>query len=66
LKEKWMSLLGRAVVAIWNDIVPEERANFIDWHNREHIPERVAIEGFLRGQACKIENDLPMSRIEDA
>jgi hypothetical protein len=45
-----MSLLGRAVVAIWNDIVPEERANFIDWHNREHIPERVAIEGFLRGR----------------
>jgi hypothetical protein len=50
LKEKQMSLLGRAVVAIWNDIVPEERANFIDWHNREHIPERVAIEGFLRGR----------------
>jgi hypothetical protein len=45
-----MALLGRAVVAIWNDILPETKANFIEWHNREHIPERVAIPGFLRGR----------------
>ena len=45
-----MSLLGRAVVAIWNDILPEARENFLEWHDREHIPERVAIPGFLRGR----------------
>jgi hypothetical protein len=45
-----MALLGRAVVAIWNDILPEQKANFIEWHNREHIPERVGIPGFLRGR----------------
>jgi hypothetical protein len=45
-----MSLLGRAVVAIWNDILPKGRANFIEWHNRQHIPERVGIKGFLRGR----------------
>lgn len=45
-----MGLLGSAVVAIWNDILPEERSNFIEWHNREHIPERVAITGFRRGR----------------
>ncbi|WP_320199694.1 DUF4286 family protein [Agrobacterium sp. rho-13.3] len=45
-----MTLLGKAVVAIWNDITPEGRENFIEWHNREHIPERVAIPGFLRGR----------------
>ncbi|MCZ7454878.1 DUF4286 family protein [Rhizobium rhizogenes] len=45
-----MSLLGKAVVAIWNDILPEGRDNFIEWHNREHIPERVSIPGFLRGR----------------
>ncbi|MBS7695861.1 MULTISPECIES: DUF4286 family protein [unclassified Chelatococcus] len=45
-----MALLGRAVVAIWNDILPEGKANFIEWHNREHIPERVGIPGFLRGR----------------
>lgn len=38
-----MSLLGKAVVAIWNDILPEGRDNFIEWHNREHIPERVSV-----------------------
>lgn len=45
-----MSLCGKAVVAIWNGITPEGRDNFIEWHNREHIPERVAIPGFLRGR----------------
>jgi hypothetical protein len=45
-----MALLGRAVVAIWNDIVPAARENFIEWHNRQHIPERIAIPGFLRGR----------------
>ncbi|MFF2323669.1 hypothetical protein ACFVTJ_21660 [Agrobacterium sp. NPDC058088] len=45
-----MSLLGKAVVAIWNDILPEGRDNFIEWHNREHIPERVSIPGFMRGR----------------
>lgn len=43
-------LAGEAVVAIWNDIAPEGRANFYDWHLREHIPERVGIPGFRRGR----------------
>jgi hypothetical protein len=45
-----MALAGDAVVAIWNDITPEGRANFYEWHNREHMPERLAIVGFLRGR----------------
>lgn len=45
-----MSLLGNGVVAIWNDITDEGRANFYEWHNREHIPERLGVEGFLRGR----------------
>jgi hypothetical protein len=45
-----MSLAGSAVVAIWNGITDEGRANFYEWHNREHIPERVSIDGFLRGR----------------
>ncbi|ADY66016.1 hypothetical protein EXN24_18430 [Rhizobium rhizogenes] len=54
-----MSLLGKAVVAIWNDILPEGRENFIEWHNREHIPERVAIPGFLRGRRYVAEQGTP-------
>ena len=45
-----MALLGKAVVAVWNDITPEGRSNFIEWHNRQHIPERVGIPGFHRGR----------------
>lgn len=45
-----MSLAGAAVVAIWNDITDEGRANFYEWHNREHMPERLGIPGFLRGR----------------
>ena len=45
-----MSLLGNGVVAIWNDIQPDARADFFEWHNREHMPERVDIPGFRRGR----------------
>lgn len=45
-----MSLAGEAVVAIWNGIRPEARADFYEWHNREHMPERVAVPGFRRGR----------------
>ncbi|MDF2809986.1 MAG: hypothetical protein K0S56_1017 [Microvirga sp.] len=45
-----MSLLGNAIVAIWNDIKPEMRAEFYEWHSREHMLERVGIPGFLRGR----------------
>ena len=45
-----MSLAGKGVVAIWNDIAPEGRAEFYEWHDREHMPERAAISGFLRGR----------------
>ena len=45
-----MSLSGSGVIAIWNDITEEGRANFYEWHDREHIPERVGIPGFRRGR----------------
>ncbi|MGA1287669.1 MAG: hypothetical protein ACO305_12970 [Rubrivivax sp.] len=45
-----MSLRGQGVVAIWNGIRAEGRANFYEWHNREHMPERVGIPGFLAGR----------------
>lgn len=45
-----MGLAGKGVVAIWNDIAPEGRAEFYEWHDREHMPERAGIPGFLRGR----------------
>ena len=43
-------LSGEAVVAIWNDITGEGRAEFYAWHLHEHMAERAAIPGFLRGR----------------
>jgi hypothetical protein len=45
-----MGLAGRGAVAIWHDIAPEGREAFYAWHGREHMPERAAIPGFLRGR----------------
>jgi hypothetical protein len=45
-----MSLRGRAILAIWNDIAPGGDHDFNEWHTREHMPERLAVPGFLRGR----------------
>lgn len=45
-----MALAGGGAICIWNDITAEGRAEFYAWHNTEHIPERIAIPGFLRGR----------------
>lgn len=45
-----MSLAGMGAVAIWHDLDPVARDDFHEWHNREHMPERVGIPGFRRGR----------------
>jgi len=45
-----MSLAGLGAVCIWHDLLPEARDDFRQWHNREHVPERVGIPGFRRGR----------------
>jgi hypothetical protein len=45
-----MALIGKGVLAIWNGIAPAAEDEFVAWHVREHIPERVGLPGFLRGR----------------
>jgi hypothetical protein len=45
-----VSLAGLGAVAIWHDLVPDAKDDFYEWHNREHMPERVGIPGFRRGR----------------
>ena len=45
-----MGLCGQGAVAIWHDIAPEGRDEFYAWHGQQHMAERVAIPGFLRGR----------------
>ncbi|HEV2042989.1 MAG TPA: hypothetical protein VGT81_23570 [Casimicrobiaceae bacterium] len=45
-----MSLAGLGAVCIWHDLLPEAVDEFYQWHNREHMPERLGIAGFRRGR----------------
>lgn len=43
-------MLGRAAIVIWSEIDAALRAEHDAWHSGEHLPERMAIRGFLRGR----------------
>jgi hypothetical protein len=47
-----MALAGKGAVIVWNDIAPELREEFFEWHPRQHMPERLGLPGFLRGRRC--------------
>jgi hypothetical protein len=38
--------VGRGILAIWHDIAPEASADVLDWYDREHHFERLAVPGF--------------------
>ena len=52
-------MLGRAAVAMWWNVAPEVREEFEDWHTHEHMPERLAIPGFLRGTRWRAMGERP-------
>jgi hypothetical protein len=54
-----MSLHGTGVVAIWHDLLPEAKVEFYEWHNREHMPERLGIPGFRRGRRYIAQQGAP-------
>lgn len=54
-----MALACAGVLAIWNGIAAQAEADFAAWHMREHIPERVATPGFLRGRRYVGERGTP-------
>lgn len=45
-----MGLIGGGAVCIWHDLLPDAIEDFYEWHNREHMPERIGIPGFRRGR----------------
>ena len=65
-----MALLGTGVLAIWNNIAPGWENEFLEWHVKEHIPERIGVKGFLRGRRyISVDGtpvtDLTLSAIRD-
>lgn len=49
------SLHGQGFVAIWNGVSSGHEVDFQHWHEREHIPERLAIPGFMSGARWRAE-----------
>lgn len=45
-----MPLVGTAFVIMWHDITLEGDSEYNLWHTREHMPERIALPGFLRAR----------------
>lgn len=43
-------LRGEAVLALWGGIEPGREDAFNDWYTHEHLPERIAVPGFLRAR----------------
>ena len=44
-----MAGLPSAAMLLSFDIAEEAQREHDDWHSHEHLPERLAIPGFLRG-----------------
>ena len=49
---KGRGLAGTGLVVIWNGIRDDKREDFMEWHPRQHMVERLSIPGFLRGRRC--------------
>jgi len=45
-----MPITMRAFMAIWSNVRPDMAREWYRWHTEEHMPERVAIPGFLAGR----------------
>jgi hypothetical protein len=54
-----IALMGAGAVLVWNDVSEDGRGEFYDWHDKEHIPERLAIPGFRRGRRYSKPNHSP-------
>ncbi len=54
-----MTMAGKGVLAFWHDVAPGGDGEFDRWHLREHIPERVAVPGFLRARRYVTLGDPP-------
>lgn len=48
---------AQGVLAIWNDIRQDRRADFEFWYRNEHFPERLGVPGFRLGRRYEAVDD---------
>lgn len=54
-----MPLLGKAVLAVWNNVDPAHEREFNDWYLHQHVAERAGAPGFLRGRRYRAMDGAP-------
>ncbi|MCA1456507.1 hypothetical protein I6F35_25390 [Bradyrhizobium sp. BRP22] len=54
-----MPLAGKGMLLTSMDIAPADEADFNRWYDREHLEERVAIDGFLEARRYVAEEGKP-------
>ena len=54
-----MPIAGKGMLLTSMDVDPEHEAEFNRWYNREHLEERVAIEGFVEARRYVAEDGAP-------
>jgi hypothetical protein len=54
-----MAILGKAALAVWLECLPEAEAEFDRWYREQHLAERVAVPGFLRGRRYQAVRGAP-------
>ena len=54
-----MPLAGKGMLLTSMDIDPSDEAEFNRWYDREHLEERVAIEGFLEARRYVVHQGAP-------
>lgn len=52
-------MIGTAALGIWLDVDPDAIEDFNAWYRRQHVPERLAVPGFLRGRRYAAAGDGP-------
>src|SRR4051794_30592941 len=48
---------GTGFLAIWSDVAPAARTDYLHWLTREHTTERVTTEGFLASRVFRATRD---------
>jgi hypothetical protein len=49
-----MGWTGLGALIAWHDVEPGHHGKYLHWHSHEHMPERLAIPGFLRGRRYSV------------
>ena len=48
---------SKAVLLMMIDVKPEDEAGFNRWYNEEHIPELMALPGYLSARRFEVEGE---------